>query len=213
MSGNLEKRASGPVINRSIRRRMRAFARRREGVAAVEFALVLPIMIAMYFGLVELTSGFGHDARAARLAQALSDMVTQSTAISNADMNTIFLSASTVLQPYPAEKVAMRVTSFVIDSKGDAFVDWSDVKNISAKTPFAPRPRCFNANSVLSAWLRVPRSSVVYSEVAFTYTPVIGEFIAPGGIEMKSTQPTSPRGGTPVGREGVAATNCPGYLP
>ncbi|HRJ69321.1 MAG TPA: pilus assembly protein [Beijerinckiaceae bacterium] len=213
MNGETLKTRPMPSMNRALRRRFHALLKRRDGIAAVEFALVLPIMVAMYFGLVELTAGFGHDARAARLAQALSDMVTQSTAINHTDMNTIFMSATTVLQPYQATGVAMRVTSYVIDRNGNAFVDWSDVRNISPKTPFGPRPRCFNANAILPAWLRLPQTSVVYSEVAFVYQPVIGQFVAPTGLEMKSSHPTSPRGGTPVGREGTPATNCPGYAP
>lgn len=213
MRGMVMKPVLNTVMNRALRRRLRALAKRHDGMAAVEFALILPIMMTMYFGLVELTNGFGYDARSARLAQALSDMVTQSTAISNTDMNTIFTSASAVLQPYEATKVGMRVTSYVIDRNGNAFVDWSDVKNIAATSPYAPRPRCYNANAILPTWLRIPQTSVVYSEVSFTYTPVIGQFVAPNGVELKATQPTSPRGGAPVGREGTPASNCPGYAP
>ena len=41
--------------------RFRSFARETRGAAAVEFALVTPLMISMYFGMVELSSGVAID--------------------------------------------------------------------------------------------------------------------------------------------------------
>jgi Flp pilus assembly protein TadG len=212
MSGP-ETLATPRAPNRRLRRRLASFLRNRKGAAAVEFAFVLPIMMTMYFGLVELSSALGHDAKASRLSNVLSDMVTQSIGVTNADMNTIFNAAASVIQPFPVERIAMRVTSYLIDGAGNAFVDWSDVKNISAPNPYAPRARCLQANGIVAAGLRVPRTSIVISEVTINHVPTIGQIVAPGGVNMKSEQPTRPRITGAVSREGVPTTNCPGYAP
>ena len=204
---------AAPLPNRRIRRRMRAFMRERSGIAATEFALIVPIMIAMYFGLMELTQALGHDRKAVLLARTLADITTQMQGITNADMNTIFSAATSTMAPYPADKIAMRITSFAIDGKGDAYVDWSDVKNINASSPFAAYGRCRISNDLVDAQIRSHRSWLVVSEVVINHVPTFGTIVTPSGVEMRESMPMRPRVTTSIVREGVSNTACPGFVP
>ena len=46
------------LATRNIRRRLQRFARNRKGIAAVEFAAILPVMLSLYVGGAELGDGF-----------------------------------------------------------------------------------------------------------------------------------------------------------
>lgn len=202
-----------PPNRRQRRRLLRAFARNKGGMAAVEFALVVPIMITMYLGLIELTQALGHDRKAVLLARTLADVVAQSMSISNSDMNGIFNAASATLAPYPASKVAMRVTSFTIDGAANAYVDWSDVKNLASGNPYSAYGRCRVSNDLIPLALRAPRSWIILSEVRITHVPVFGTFVAPNGVEMTESLPMRPRVSTAIPREGFPTSRCPGSVP
>lgn len=200
-------------LNRQIRRRLIAFARNRRGIAAVEFALVVPIMLTMYLGLIELTAALGHDRKAVLLARTLADIVTQSAGITNGDMNTIFNAATATMAPHPVTNIAMRVTSLSIDGAGTAFVDWSDVKNIGASNPYSKYGQCRVSNDLVPLAIRSPRSWLVVSEVKIRHMPTFGTFIAPTGVEMVESLPMRPRVTTSIVREGVVPIKCPGSVP
>lgn len=199
--------------NRRERRRLRAFCQEQSGIAATEFALIVPIMIMMYFGMIELTQALGHDRKAVLLARSLADITSQSMGISNGDMNTIFMAASATMSPYAADRLAMRVTSIMIDGIGNAYVDWSDVKNINPGTAFTPYGRCRISNDLVPAPLRAKRSWLVLSEVRVQHIPTFGKFVAPGGVEMSESLPMRPRVSTSILREGVSTDPCPGSAP
>lgn len=207
--------ASTPnALNRRLRRRLlRAFTRNQGGVAAVEFALVVPILLTMYLGLIELTQALGHDRKSVLLARTLADVVSQSAGISNNDMINIFNAASSTMTPYPTTNLAMRVTSFAIDGAANAYVDWSDAKNIGASNPFSAYGRCRVSNDLIPLSIRSPRSWIVLSEVRIRHIPLFGTFVAPTGVEMAESLPMRPRVSTSIVREGNPTTACPGSIP
>ena len=67
---------------RAIQRVIR-FARDRRGVSALEFALVAPMMITLYFGCVEVSDGVAVDRKVSLTSATLANLVAQSTAISS----------------------------------------------------------------------------------------------------------------------------------
>ena len=61
-------------------------ARDRKGLAAIEFAMLVPIMLVMFFGVVELSSGVAVDRKVTLVARTLSDLTSQSSSIDNTDL-------------------------------------------------------------------------------------------------------------------------------
>ena len=76
------------------------FAGDRRGVSAVEFALLAPIMIALYLGLVEISDGIGVDRKVSLTASALANLTAQATAISSTEMSNILDASSAIVAPY-----------------------------------------------------------------------------------------------------------------
>src|ERR1700726_967518 len=52
--------------------------RDRSGIAATEFAVIVPVMLVLFFGTVEFSSGIAVDRKVTLIARTLSDLTSQS---------------------------------------------------------------------------------------------------------------------------------------
>ncbi len=136
------------------------FAKDGSGVSALEFALILPLMLALYFGGIELGDAFSIKRKVTLVTSSLSDLVTQSKAISDADMRNILDAAQSIMTPYPSNLLRMKVTGIAIDDKGVGWVAWSDARN---DTPHAKDSRIGVPSS-----LRIQNSFLVTAEIGYT---------------------------------------------
>src|ERR1700755_2034517 len=73
----------------------------RSGNAAVEFAVIVPLMLTMFFGTVELSNGVAVDRKVTLVARTLSDLTSQSLdKTSDTELENIFAASSSILSPY-----------------------------------------------------------------------------------------------------------------
>lgn len=149
---------------------LRRFPKDRRGVAAVEFALVAPVMILLYCGLAELSMAMMASRQAAHSASVVGDLVAQSAQVSSTEVADIFSVGSSIMKPFPAAPLHMRVTSVRADANGVPRVVWSQGYGMSALAANAT-PAGFPAN------LLVAGDSVIQADVAYTYTSPIMEVL------------------------------------
>ncbi|WP_294534378.1 TadE/TadG family type IV pilus assembly protein [uncultured Rhodoblastus sp.] len=104
--------------------RWRAWLRRGEsGMAAVEFALILPMMLALYFGGVMLAQGLDARRKTQTLSRTLADLAAQTLpapgasipVLADADILNIFAAAPAVLYPL-AGTTNMTISEIVFDN-------------------------------------------------------------------------------------------------
>jgi Flp pilus assembly protein TadG len=146
----------------------RRFAADRKGLAAIEFALIAPVMVLMFYGAVELSSAVDCNARVSRVSSTVADLVAQETTVASADTTNMFNAADAILYPYAPSNAKIIVTSLVADATGKVTVDWSDAQNTGKRTtPPANIP----------AGILPANSSVIYAEVIYTFTPAASYFI------------------------------------
>ena len=98
--------------------RLRHFVPSRDGVAAVEFAMVLPVMVLMYLGMTELTFAVNTDRKITLLSRTLADLTGRATSVNTTDMDTIFNAASSVMAPYSSDQAKLTVSSIVVKDTG-----------------------------------------------------------------------------------------------
>ncbi len=141
---------------------VRRFRKSRSGVAATEFALMVPAMMMIWVGMVVATDALTADKKVTLLTRTLADMTTQMQAVSQADMDSIFQATEAVMWPQPAERLGMRVTSFDIDGASKVFVDWSVVPSNAACVAPSHRWHAVQARPWcrLAFVSRAPRSSM-----------------------------------------------------
>ena len=147
-------------------RTWRRFCRNREGVALVEFAMMLPVMLVAYLGMVEVVQLVMINRKVTQLTSALSDLTARVQSVSSADIENIFNAAQTILMPYDNSKASMVIANVVIDSAGVAKICWSNQRNGTAPAR--------GTTVVLPDSVRIPGTSVIMARASYAYTPAIG---------------------------------------
>src|SRR5215510_9508014 len=104
------------------KRRLLGLAGDQRGVSAVEFALLLPLMLALYLGVVEISQGIAAQRKVTMTARAVADLVSQASNVANTYMNNSMDAAIAVMAPFPDSKLKVTVTSIQVDANGNATV-------------------------------------------------------------------------------------------
>lgn len=172
------------MFAQDFRQRLGRLPRDQRGIAAVEFALLLPLMLTLYLGTVEVSQGISADRKVTMTARTVADLVSQTTTINNAGMNDILAASTAVMYPFSTNNLKVTVTAVNIDANGKATVTWSDSYNGTA--------RAVGSTITLPAALVVNSSSLVWSEVQYIYTPTIG-YVITGSLTLKDQLYMSPR--------------------
>src|SRR6267154_1484995 len=106
--------------------RARSLLKDCRGVVAVEFAVIVPVMLLMFFGVVEFSSGVAVDRKVTLVARTLSDLVSQSTTVLDTDLTNAGQTAKAILTPYPAVPLKSSITELYVDPTTKvARVQWS----------------------------------------------------------------------------------------
>ena len=179
----MRKSFVGHMISKS-QHALAALARDTHGVSAVEFALILPVMITMYIGAVEFSHALTVDRRVTAVASAASDLVAQTEDVSANSLQDIFTAATSIMLPYSSAPISIVLTSVEADSNNDTTVGWS--------CAHSGTPHASGSAYALPTGLTQPFSSVIVAEVSYAYQPPIGHYMT-GGINMTETFYLRPR--------------------
>src|SRR5215207_7193105 len=85
------------------------------GNAAVEFAIIVPIMLTLFFGTIEFSSGVAVDRKITLVARTLSDLTSQSTTVTNTDMAGFTITAKAIMTPYDSSLLNSRVSELYVE--------------------------------------------------------------------------------------------------
>src|SRR5713226_6001328 len=105
---NLEAMKMSPIKMMSFR--ARGLLDDCRGIAATEFAVIVPVMLVLFFGVVEFSSGVAVDRKVTLMARTLSDLTSQSppptiqslsATVVDSDLQNIFTASISVMYPYP----------------------------------------------------------------------------------------------------------------
>ena len=108
-------------------RRVRALLADRRGVAAIEFAFIAPVLLALYFVTMEVAQGIEANKKVGRIGSMVADLVTQQQTISKSELEAIMQIGGAILQPYNRTKPNIEVTAIRIsdESTPKVLVEWS----------------------------------------------------------------------------------------
>jgi Flp pilus assembly protein TadG len=154
----------------------RALANDCRGVAATEFALIVPLLIVGLFGTIEISEVVAIDQRANMVASSLARMVTVSHSIDPTDFDARYLpGAKAIISPYDPTTLQATATEVYIDpSSLNATVQWSRgdaARNVG------------DIVTTLPPGMIVPGTYVIMGEASYSYTsPVL--FFIPNGVAL-----------------------------
>jgi Flp pilus assembly protein TadG len=162
------------TVQSGVSRLLARFSRDHRGVSAVEFAMLLPLMVTLYLGSVEISLGVGIDRKVTLVARTVADLASQVSSINNSDMTNMLSASSAVIAPYDkppysATMLKVVVSAVSVSANGTATVAWSDTLNGTR--------RSVGSTVTLPTALNIANTQLIFSEVTFDYTPVIGYVI------------------------------------
>lgn len=98
-----------------------------QGMGGVEFAIIAPILIAIYITCFELTIGLSVSKRVTKASGTVADLVTQQTSVSKAYLATMIDVSKAIFVPYNsnAASLALKITGITIDATATPKVAWS----------------------------------------------------------------------------------------
>jgi Flp pilus assembly protein TadG len=177
------------------------------GIAATEFAMIVPIMLVIFFGTVEISSGVAVDRKVTLLARTLSDLTsqaappTQSQSWSTVDdtyLQNVFTASIAIFQSYPASPSQVTISEIYVDSNKIAKIQWSKAATFaSGATQATLVASSRNTGDVVTSTvppaLLVKQTYLIFSEVKYLYTPAIGYVVAKSGVTLSDVAYTRPR--------------------
>lgn len=138
-----------------------ALFRCRKGAAAIEAALLLPVLISMILGMVELTRYIEATRKAMSAAQTVADLVAQDSSHSDATLGEARTAASLVMDPLSttADTFSMTIASIGFDANGASELLWQD-----------PYDGTNTVDPAVADGLGDPNESVIVVRLTYTYT-------------------------------------------
>lgn len=150
--------------------RLRAFARDRRGVAALEFALLLPFMIALYVASNETSQALTVYRKVAHTGSTLGDLTSQASTLSTADMNNIMAASAAVMSPFT--DTGLKIVVAAVEKKNNAYVvDWSIAKNTTTWTEGGSPPITMPSGLISDG------EQIIVTQVQYTYTSAFSNFM------------------------------------
>lgn len=168
-------------------RSLREIRRDTAGVSAIEFALIAPVLVLLYFGGVELSFLLQADRRVTTVTATIGDLTSRETVITDARRDDIFAASQILFAPLDGPTARMRISNLIADPTGDVVtVDWS-VSTIN----FSSRAVGSTINDIPEGVIAA-NGSVVMAEVEYPYEPVI-DFLKLGDQTLTDTFYLRPR--------------------
>lgn len=142
----------------------------RRGIAAVEFALIVPLLLVMYFVTMEAGQGIDTNKKLGRLASMVADLVTQESSVNKADLDAILQIGAAIIQPYNRSKPSIYIAGIQFNGANPpvATVVWrrSIVNGTAGSATPSPQP-------TIPTSVRIANTFLVQVHTTLAYKPVI----------------------------------------
>jgi Flp pilus assembly protein TadG len=139
------------------------------GAAAVEFALILPVLVLLYAVGFETCQAATVNRKLTDTTVQLASLTSQYTKVAKSDIATIMNASSETMTPFSNGALSAVLSEISIDSKGKATVTWSEsyVDGVAFQgTPLTTAP-------VAPPSFATPNSSYIIVQTTYAYTPLI----------------------------------------
>lgn len=144
-------------------------ARCHKGVAAVEFAMVVPIMFLLFVGSVEFSQAITVDRRVTQVASSTADLIARERSITTSDVNGVMDIVDHLMSPYDPSLLKLTLINVYssMSSAADTKVCWAynhngGVNNYSQEQTYT-----------LPTGILEAGNSVIVTEVRYNYEPLI----------------------------------------
>ena len=197
------------MLARFLTRAWRRLRVDERGVAAIEFALVVPAVILIYVVGFEVTQAATANRKLTDTTVQLANVTAQYTTMTcSTDIPNVLNASAQIMTPYPTGNLSIVLSEVSVDSSNHAYVDWYQPWSNGALTtgiaPTITMPAGYQNQAATSSGCPIPAGApnAIYTcyisvQTTYTYQPSIGAaFIGP--ITMTNQMFMLPRASSSV---------------
>lgn len=155
------------------------------GVAAVEFALIIPVLLLIYVGTIEASALITMDRKVQSISGALGDLVARSEdKLTTSELRDYFRAASGIMTPYTVSQVRQTVTVISVSDTGQTTVEWSQEffggtleDGVLVGGTYRPNPNYPKGSSypVPEEMINISKDgTVIAADATYSYLPLYG---------------------------------------
>jgi Flp pilus assembly protein TadG len=185
------------------------FAASTRGVAAIEFAIVMPVLLVILLATFDAGRGIAIYMKvrsATYTLAAITNQYSKSAPIQSTDMQAITGATAAVLAPYPSAPASVTITQVKQTTSSQATVSWSYSLNGTAYTAGTTWTRIPTGLTTSNACNSYP-CYLIFAEVKYTFTPSFGYFVT-GTLTFSDNLYATPRSSTCIPYVPVTSTTC-----
>lgn len=185
------------------RRDVTAFGQDAAGASAVEFALILPIMLTLWGGMAEMAHAVDNWRKVTLLARTIADLTSQgdsaSDPMASATMSDNLAASTAVLRPFATTNTQIVVSALAVDTT--ASIVSPRVCSSIATSNATARSTGLASDLTIPAGFVTNGNRYVLAEVTMPYAPMLGTSLVSlvkgitGTITLKSSFPWPVRNG------------------
>lgn len=180
--------------------------RNQQGLAAVEFAMVVPIMFFLFVGAVEFSQALTVDRRVTQSASSTADLVARVDKFNNTgEIDNVLKIIEQLIAPYDLNPLTVAVISVQAKAKAgnpavtEMLVSWS--RNNKGQVPYSEG----SIYTHIPDGLLAQGESVIVGEAKYAYSPLIFNYFISTSFDMEERFYLKPRQKACVS---LAPTNC-----
>jgi Flp pilus assembly protein TadG len=168
----------------------RRFVASTRAIAAIEFAIVMPVLALMFFGTFDAGRAIAIYMKIRSATFAIDAITNQYTTVQTSDLQSIAGAAAVILAPYPSSTSVLTVTvpQVKITAANTATVCWSYSLGGSARS----RGSAVTAPGTLGTCSSYP-CYLIFGEMSYQYTPMFGFFTTAANITLSDNLFATPR--------------------
>lgn len=157
-----------------MKRYILSFLKDTRGLAFIESAMILPLMLTLLFGLFDLGQAIVINQKVTSAAHMASDLIARNSVITQADLDDAVGGALMVIDPYNRDLLGVDIVGIQFDEDDDPAVLWRHTHNMDAEASLPSS----------ASGLGVEGEGVVAVAVRYSYTPRFsGVFV--GDFDMR----------------------------
>jgi Flp pilus assembly protein TadG len=198
MTVKLMKPLAVSELSAALRSSAVRLVRDSRGIAAVEFAVIVPLMLVMFFGMIEFSSGVAVNRKVALVTQELADLVSRYKSVGDPDFTNFNNIGNAMMKPYDQTPLKATISELYIDpSTGAGRVQWSKgavpraIDSVVLPSTVVVPSDLVAKDPVTHAIL--PGQYLIFTEANYLYTPAVGYVMAKAGVTLSNQMFMRPR--------------------
>ena len=141
-----------------------------EGLAAVEFVFIFPILMVMLVGVFELGTAITINQKAISSSQMMADLLSRNRIVDDDMVDMIVVAGERAMLPYAIDVFGVDIISITFDEDDNPEVVWRDTRNMDPSTVAMDR----------AVGLGTEGDGAIIVAVNYRYTPSLGRIFVDG---------------------------------